>query len=731
MSTPGPFSKSQPAQPDEAGPSAEMTSGYTEPTGKSLNGLEFLAPPEKPDEIGRLAHYRVFKQLGAGGMGIVFQAEDTTLDRPVALKVMHGHMAANATARERFIREAKTAAAVKHDHIVSIYQVGQDRGVPFIALEFLQGQPLDTWLGKNTIVPTAQALRIGREMADGLAAAHARGLIHRDIKPANIWLEAPKGRVKILDFGLARATNDDAQLTREGAVVGTPAYMSPEQASGVALDARTDLFSLGVVLYRMLTGVQPFTGNTTLAVLMSLGVDNPTPVIERNPQLPQALSDLTMRLLSKDRDGRPASAAEVSKELQAIARKVARGSTRSGSVQVLIPVAPQIAESPVPANPYANIDSSSEGKSDVVAPVHPASGSPQRPDSEGLATQAETLQPPPNSKKKLLFVGGLVVLLLAIVGGVIITLNGKDGKIAVVEVRDGSNVKNDPKGTASVTLPKETAPKEPVVSLPHTDHGAQPSAKGLRWPLAATKPEDLKRLIDFKAELTLRSAEPGQRPVDRKASSAKELPTDPATLVGLSFSRDARSFNDAELAFFGSMIDLESLTLAFYGLGAKSNITAAGMQKLAALRNLKRLSLQAFRKEHFSATEPLFATMPNLEFIALPYDVHEGWFPILTKRTSITELKAFRSDLKDHELAALETMTWLRSVDLRDNHKLSEAAIRRFAAAIPGCRILWGQTSATQVIEPTATLTPIRKGNDRAPLGLLICEQEDRNSIGT
>src|SRR5207248_6897379 len=167
---------------------------------------EFLSPPQKSGELGRLGQYRILKQLGQGGMGVVFQAEDRQLRRLVALKVMRPDLAAQDQARARFLREARAAAALKHDHIVTIYQVGDDRGVPFLAMEFLAGKSLEEWLRPDRRASIPEAITIAKQIARGLAAAHATGLIHRDIKPANLWLEAPRGRVKILDFGLARLT---------------------------------------------------------------------------------------------------------------------------------------------------------------------------------------------------------------------------------------------------------------------------------------------------------------------------------------------------------------------------------------------------------------------------------------------------------------------------------------------------------------------------------------------
>jgi WD40 repeat protein len=272
---------------------------------------EFLAPPQGPGELGRLGPYRVLRVLGHGGMGVVFQAEDPQLGRLLALKVMLPALATSDSARQRFLREARAAAAVEHDHIVPIYQVGEDRGVPFIAMPFLRGEPLDARLQHEPCLPLAEVARIGREAAAGLAAAHRRGLVHRDIKPANIWLEEGTGRVKILDFGLARASSEGAHLTQSGMIVGTPAYMAPEQANGQPLDGRTDLFSLGCVLYQASTGQLPFKGNDMMSVLLAVASHRPRPPHEVNAQLPHAFSDLVMRLLAKKPSNRPATAEEV------------------------------------------------------------------------------------------------------------------------------------------------------------------------------------------------------------------------------------------------------------------------------------------------------------------------------------------------------------------------------------------------------------------------------------
>ena len=253
-------------------------------------------------------------------MGLVFEGEDTDLLRPVALKVIRPELAGSPQVAQRFALEARAMAAVKHDHVVTIYQVGQQRGVPFLAMEYLQGISLSDWLDRGHQPSVDLVLRLGREIAAGLAAAHRHGLIHRDIKPANIWLEAPIGRVKILDFGLARTKSHDVQITKPGTTVGSPAYMAPEQARGEAGDPSCDLFSLGCVLYRLCTGRLPFPGSTIIAVLTSLTTETPPPPRERNPAVPPALDALIMRLLAKEPADRPPSAQAVVEAIRSLER---------------------------------------------------------------------------------------------------------------------------------------------------------------------------------------------------------------------------------------------------------------------------------------------------------------------------------------------------------------------------------------------------------------------------
>lgn len=292
----------------------------------------FLDAPKEPGEIGRLDHYRVFRLIGQGGMGVVFEAEDTVLRRRVALKVMRPELARNEAARLRFLREARSAAAIHHPHVVTIYQVGPDRNVPYLAMELLHGESLETRLRRVGKIPVSEVLRIGREIAEGLAAAHQRGLVHRDVKPANVWLtlagEGDASRphagptVKLIDFGLALLGGDDANLTRSGAVLGTPAYMAPEQADGGAVDGRADLFSLGCMLYRMATGEVPFKGQGTISTLRAMVKTQPQSPSIGTPEVPSALSRLILQLLAEDPNQRPASAAVVATRLRALEQRV-------------------------------------------------------------------------------------------------------------------------------------------------------------------------------------------------------------------------------------------------------------------------------------------------------------------------------------------------------------------------------------------------------------------------
>ena len=330
---------------------------------------ESEAVRDAPDQLGP---YRIKERLGFGGMGVVYRAEDTALGRDVALKVLRPGATGDPRYRERFAREARALAAVHHDNVVTVFQVGEaevgeGRSVPFLAMELLRGRTLQDWMRENPPLPAGLVARLGRQAAGGLAAAHARGLLHRDVKPANLWLEAPDGwagasvqgelpavaRVKMIDFGLARAAGEDG---RTDGRAGTPGYMPPEQARGDPLDARSDLFALGCVLYELCTGTRAFTADDSFAT---------PPRVAEAAHVPPRLAALIDRLVSLDPADRPVSATEVERELAAAEaeangaraarsrrerlRRVARWS--SAVAVVMAGVAVAIALWPVPSDP--------------------------------------------------------------------------------------------------------------------------------------------------------------------------------------------------------------------------------------------------------------------------------------------------------------------------------------------------------------------------------------------
>jgi WD40 repeat protein/serine/threonine protein kinase len=276
--------------------------------------LSFLRPPEKPEHLGRLGSYEVTQVIGRGGMGVVLKALDPSLNRYVAVKVLAPQLATSAAARKRFAREARAAAAVNHEHVVAIHAVDEEDGMPYLVMEYIPGLSLQQRLDRTGPLEIKEILRIGMQTASGLAAAHAQGVMHRDIKPANILLENGVERVKITDFGLAR-TVDDASVTQSGILAGTPQYMAPEQARGEPQDQRVDLFSLGSVLYALCTGRPPFRANTTMAVLRRVSDEEPRPIREVNPEVPEGLVEIINKLHAKDPAYRYQSAAEVAEVL--------------------------------------------------------------------------------------------------------------------------------------------------------------------------------------------------------------------------------------------------------------------------------------------------------------------------------------------------------------------------------------------------------------------------------
>ncbi len=301
--------------------------------------------PDRESLVGQtLSHYKIARKIASGGMGVVYEGEDTRLGRRVALKFLPEQMAQNTQLIERFQREARAASALNHPNICTIHAIEQIDGQNFLVMELLEGQTLAQMLGRATF-PLDKLLPIATQIADALESAHAKGIVHRDIKPANIFL-TDRGQVKILDFGLVKIEPEELQsneqnstkiepqhqLTSPGVAMGTASYMSPEQARGQLVDARTDLFSLGTVLYQMAGGVLPFAGDTSAVIFDAILNRDPEPVDKINPALPAELGRILSKLLEKDRTLRCQSATELKTDLNRLKRDLDSGSRRAAEL---------------------------------------------------------------------------------------------------------------------------------------------------------------------------------------------------------------------------------------------------------------------------------------------------------------------------------------------------------------------------------------------------------------
>ncbi len=311
---PSPYGRGAGGEGEPADDSA-LDSAAEEASSSQATILKLLAPTDDDRMLGRWGTYEVVGVVGTGGMGVVLKAFDAALNRYVAIKILAPHLGTSGAAIRRFSREGKAAAAVVHDNVIEIYGVSEAAGLPYLVMPYVRGPSLQRRLNDEGPLAVVEILRVGMQAAAGLAAAHAQGLVHRDVKPANILLADGIERVKLTDFGLARAA-DDASLTRTGVIAGTPQYMSPEQARGEPVDPRSDLFSLGSVLYAMCTGRPPFRAETSYGVLRRITDEEPRPIREINPDIPDWLCGIVAKLMSKRPDDRFQSAHEVASLLE-------------------------------------------------------------------------------------------------------------------------------------------------------------------------------------------------------------------------------------------------------------------------------------------------------------------------------------------------------------------------------------------------------------------------------
>jgi predicted Ser/Thr protein kinase len=617
---PDPLTATSPA-PDPASDSGTLVC----PTGGGA--VPGFGPPAGPGEVGTLGPYRVLKELGRGGMGAVYLALDTRLNRRLALKVMLPAFATHPPARERFLREARAAATVEHDNVVTVFEADERDGVPYIAMQYLQGTTLGDHLQRHG--PTVpQVLRVAEEAAAGLAAAHACGLVHRDIKPANLWLEAPNGRVKVLDFGLARPVEAETELTRSGDVVGTPAYMSPEQARGDKLDHRTDLFSLGAVLYRLCTGKLPFTGPSTMAVLTALGTREPPPVRELNPDVPEPLAALVHQLLAKDPADRPPTADEVVRRVRALAAAAGpdapdpEGPTRSHA-------GPLAAFAPIPVEVRTDDAFADLGTTD-------AEPAPDRP----------APRPAPGGRGVWVAAGLAAALAAAVIGGVAIATRTGDGTGTKPGVPDG---------TAAAAKGKGSGTGAPVPPDP-------PGAAGTPDQRAAAY------VLSIGGTVTVNGA------ADEIAAAA-DLPKAPFALTGVYLDYN-EAVTGAGLAVFKDCNDLKELHLndtkiTDAGLGAFKNctgLTTLGLRGTAVtdtgLANFRNCTgLATLGLGHAGVTDDGLAFLKNCTGLRDAYlngtRVTDAGLAHLAGRTGLLVLSLSDTKVTDAGLAHLAGCTGL------------------------------------------------------------------------
>ncbi|MCC9602846.1 serine/threonine protein kinase [Stieleria sp. JC731] len=307
-----------------------------------LRSIGAIQPGSQPEILGQLGRYTIEREIGSGGMGVVVKAHDAELNRMVAIKVLAPHLARSGAAKQRFIREGRAAAAVVHENVVAIHEVDTTAALPYLVMRFIDGISLQRHVDLYGPLSVFDALRIASQAATGLAAAHRQGIIHRDVKPANILVNHSCSRTWISDFGLARAV-DDASLTRTGFIAGTPHYMSPEQARGGDVGPRSDLFSLGAVIYFMFTGRPPWRAERSLAVLHRIVSQPHRPLWKMNSQIPRRVSDLVDRLLSKNVSDRPETAAEVQAELERVLSEMQNPESYPSSSQVSVVASSKVA----------------------------------------------------------------------------------------------------------------------------------------------------------------------------------------------------------------------------------------------------------------------------------------------------------------------------------------------------------------------------------------------------
>jgi serine/threonine protein kinase len=652
---------------DTAIPVRETGANAPPPPKATAPGYEFLRPPQLPDELGRLGEYRVLQLLGQGAMGMVFRAEDTGLGRTVALKVMIPSVASMIENRQRFLREAQATAKVNHVNVIPIYTVGEDRGVPYLAMPLLKGELLEARLNRERRLPIRDAVRLSREIAEGLAAAHERNLVHRDIKPANLFLETVQrrsatDRIKILDFGLARM--GDTGLTTPGAVLGTPAYMSPEQAKGLTADYRCDLFSLGSVMYRMLTGQRPFAGDEVFAVLMALTTVRATPPHELNPEVPLGLSELIMHLHAKEPDDRPQSAAEVVDRLNRLGLISGIASTDKMPVH--------------------------RAGSSGSLPIYGSSTATVRTSPNDLQAKGEKTESKPVSRMSVVLAIGIVILLVICLivvlamgafgtrpdGSSRTNVNAADTEVAVHSEKEKKEVKPadlapeltpaKPKGEEKQP-PKEIRPDTPpeVIPPPPNETPKEKKPEPLPDP-PKPKPPEIKG-NETKTQPTVSDVkEPRPENAPIKETKPSPISTDRRAALWVLdcggevvLKRQGRATADTVRS--SSQLPKPRFDVVMIGLEKSQKVSNSGLSALSGLRELTELNLSG--TPITDAAIARLRSLPHLQILTL-----------------------CDTNISDRAVPDLASLDSLRNLNLQ-NTKITTNGVRQLKSALKNCDI--------------------------------------------
>lgn len=491
-----------------------------------------FGPPAETNHIGSLGKYQIERELGRGGMGVVYAATDSRLKRMVALKVMASSKKLQAAAKGRFIREATAAARVKHDNVVTIYEADEINGTPYIAMECLAGESLDSLIKRLKTPPTPLVLRIAVEAVSGLNAAHRLGLVHRDLKPSNIWIEAATGRVKLLDFGLAKEVMAPGDITAPGSILGTPAFMSPEQARGKAIDHRSDIFSLGAVFYLLCTGEAPFRGKNAMEIVMSLATDEPRAIRELNPEVPVPFAELVQEMLNKDVALRPHSSSEVARRLLEIVSEFDRERPYSATYAVA-----SIGTLEVPPTPMKT-------QTDVIPGV---TGVTESAAPQTQKTLAEAGQKSGGRRGAMYSVGAIAAGFAIVAGllGITIVIRNKDGSETRIVVPDGATVEIKENEIKENMAPKTDTAK-PSTAKKSLDAARDPERTAAEWVL-------------------LRGGTIAIEGIESRIVKSSELPKTPFRVWSVDLA--GKSIIDSEFAVINDLPHVIQLDASNTGLG--------------------------------------------------------------------------------------------------------------------------------------------------------------------